>query len=99
MQNELNWNPAHKARRANPGTSKAAAQSAEPVARRHHRLILVALESMQDGTAAEIAEAAGLQPHAVGKRLYELEKRGVIAVTGETRAMPSGRQGRVWRCV
>lgn len=97
MQGELEWRPHTKARRENPGTSKAAAQSAEPVARRHHRLIHVALESMQDGTPEEIADACGLDAHRIGKRLHELEKSGVIVTTGETRAHRSGRQARVWR--
>jgi predicted ArsR family transcriptional regulator len=67
------------------------------VARRQHRVILVALESMTDGTAEEIAQACGLQTHEVGKRLKELSVAGRIAETGETRRQTSGRMARVWR--
>lgn len=92
------WNPQHLARTSNPETSTEAAKSTQTLVQQHHVLILGAL--MQGpGGCDQIAARAGLQPHAVGKRLGELEKAGAIRLTGATVPSNSGRAQRVWERV
>lgn len=96
--------PHRKARRANPVTSKRAAERVPEVAISHHPQILAALgkAGRRGMTAYEIAALCRLDAHAVGKRMSELQAMGRAAVLvgkdGEavTRETPSGRSARVW---
>jgi len=88
--------PLWAARRGDPDTSHAAAAQLGGVRAEHQRLILEAL-AVGPGTADEIGRRCGLLAHAVGKRLGEMERAGLIAYTGETRPGSSGRMQRVAR--
>ncbi len=84
-----------RARRVDPETSHAAAASAVELAKRHHALILEALKHGPAG-ASVLSTRIGLDAHRVGKRLCELERAGLIRLTGRTVPSASGRQEREW---
>lgn len=84
------------ARRSDPATSHAAAARVAEFSRAQHAQIIAALRQ-GPATVYGIAERTGIEPHAVGKRVPELAREGLIAETGETAAGPSGRQCRLWR--
>ncbi len=87
-----------RARNVDPATSHDAADRVPEFADGHFRKILDALEDLRrPSTFYEIADFCGIQAHAVGKRLSELETAGLIYRTDETRATPSGRQAHVWK--
>lgn len=94
--------PRTLARRRDPETSKAAAESVHDFASGHYALILKALRTLGASTYHEAAEHCGLEPHAAGKRFSDLERAGLIAVVLDgdgsemTRMSPSGRKARVW---
>lgn len=88
------------ARTENPPTSHQAATRVREFASEHHRTILKALQGhgARGLTVHEIAAYCRLDANAIGKRVGEMERDGLID-TGEhqtTRASPSGRQARVW---
>lgn len=92
------------ARRNDPETSKAAADRVGEFAAKHREQITDALRVAPDGlTIHEIATATGLDHHAVGRRMGEMQQVGLVFVAfdgnGEqvTRPTPSGRSARVWR--
>ena len=99
--------PHRKAQRANPITSKRAAERVPEVAVSHHPQILAALgkAGRRGMTVYEIAALCRLDAYAVGKRMSELQAMGQAAVlVGEdgqavTRRTPSGRAARVWAAV
>lgn len=89
---------APRARRTDPATSHAAAASAVQLAQDHHAMILQALQhgpAGKDGIAARI----GLDGHRTGKRMCELERAGLIRLTGRTVPSASGRAEREWERV
>jgi DNA-binding transcriptional ArsR family regulator len=81
------------ARRSDPETSKAAAESIDPSGQ--HKAILEALGLMRDGTRDEIAAESGLTQYQVGRRLSELAEAGLILPSG-TRQGESGRAQTVY---
>ena len=83
-------------RRADPPTSKAAAERVSEFAGEHHRLILQALG---EGPAHkdDIASRCGLTEQQVVRRLRAMERAGLVERTNETRPTASGRQATVWR--
>lgn len=85
-----------RARRSDPETSHAAAASAKELQADHHALIVAVLKRAgplgKDGVAAR----CGLTGHACGKRLSELERASLIALTGRKVPSTSGRQEREW---
>lgn len=100
MQADLFHRPARAsvpvARRADPGTSHAAAKSAVDLAKAHHGVILACLKAHgplgKDGIAAR-TRLDGVQ---VCRRLVELERAGLAQQTGRTVASTAGRQEREW---
>jgi len=84
------------ARRTDPPTSHAAAEQAGGLATRHRRQILAALLEGPAGQT-EIAKRTGLIPHQVGKRLCEMQRDGLIEVTGRELVNETGRREREWR--
>lgn len=68
-----------RARRADPLTSHRAARNARQFAAGHAALILDALAV--PGTYKQIAERCGLEPHAVARRLKEIETAGLVRRT------------------
>lgn len=87
---------AHRARARDPVTSHLAAESAKDLAARHHRLILACLEQHgalgKDGIAAR-TRLDGVQ---TCRRLTELQRAGLIALTGRTVQSTAGRAEREW---
>ena len=85
------------ARRLDPPTSHEAAASAKGLQAAHARLILSTLEQHGKLGADGIAARSRLDGHQVGKRLHELQKAGLIRLTGETVKSTSGRNQREWK--
>ena len=85
------------ARRTDPHTSHAAAHLAKALAADHQRAILACLEAHGPLGKDAIGERTLLAGHAVGKRLPELQRMGLVQPTGRTVASASGRQEREWR--
>lgn len=87
------------ARGNDPLTSFQAADSAKAFIRTHERDIVNALKSLGAMGVDEIAESIALYPHAVGKRMTALHKRGEVELTGRTVKSSSGRNQREWMAV
>jgi hypothetical protein len=88
---ELDFRPL--ARNTDPFTSHLAAQAMNPSA--HYALIIKALEVSPAGKTL-IGMRAGLDHNQVSRRLNELEKQGIIGLTGKTVKSDSNRQEREW---
>jgi predicted transcriptional regulator len=88
---ELDFRPL--ARNTDPFTSHLAASAMNPSA--HYSLIVKALEVSPAGKTL-IAKRSGLHHGQVARRLTELERSGVIALTGKTVKSDSNRQEREW---
>ena len=84
------------ARGNDPLTSFQAADSAKEFISSHEFRILVHLTRHGSMGVDAIAACAGLEPHAVGKRMTALHKRGEVALTGRTVKSDSGRNQREW---
>ena len=87
---ELDFRPL--ARNTDPFTSHLAAQAMNPSA--HYALIIKALDTPAGKTL--IGKRAGLDHNQVSRRLNELEKQGIIGLTGKTVKSDSNRQEREW---
>ena len=88
--------PEHAARRTDPATSHAAAAQAVALAADHHALILAALRTHGPAGKSAIATRIGLDGHQVGKRMAEMERAGLIVLTGKTVPSSAGRAEREW---
>jgi hypothetical protein len=84
------------ARRKDPETSKAAASSIGNFADNHCRLIYEAIRQFGPMGKTRIAQKAGIDHVAVGKRLPDLQRCGVAHPTDKTEKSGSGRQERIW---
>jgi hypothetical protein len=84
---------APQARNSDPFTSHLAAKSMNPSA--HYALIIDALKLSAAGKTL-IAKRSGLHHGQVARRLTELERSGVIGLTGKTVKSDSNRQEREW---
>lgn len=84
-----------RARARDPATSHGAAARAKQLQAAHATLILGALGRGPLGVDA-IADIVKLQPHAVGKRMVELQRAGAVVLTGRTVLSNSGREQREW---
>ena len=65
-----------RARRSDPETSHLAAERVKVSAKAHRAVIVAAIRRRPGMTYREIAEAVGLDPVAVGRRLVECERAG-----------------------
>ena len=81
-----------QARNSDPYTSHLAAQSMNPSI--HHSLIIQALSTPAGKTL--IAERSGLDHNQVSRRLNELQKEGIIGLTGKTVLSSTNRKEREW---
>ena len=86
------------ARATDPETSRAAASQAIGLAAAHRAKILAHLKSIRPSGAIyqDIASAIGLEPHAVARRLPELQQAGLAKPLDATALTRSGRQARLW---
>lgn len=98
ISNMLDWTRRHT-RNGNPVTSIKAAESVREVAAKQAATILAEM-TFGDGPMAveEIADRLDMTPHAVGKRMSDLERGGVIRKTNEMHRNRSGRRALKWRC-
>ena len=90
------YRPEHAARRTDAATSHAAAARACALAADHHSRILSALRDHGAAGKSAIADRIGLDGHQVGKRMAEMQRAGLIALTGKTVLSASGRSEREW---
>lgn len=87
-----------RARVSDPQTSHEAAQSITAVLPRLEAIVLGALKQHRGGmTSEEIADHLGMDRVTVSPRLKPLERKELIARTGEKRVGRSGRKGEVWK--
>ena len=84
---------APQARNTDPFTSHLAAKAMNPSA--HYALIIDALKLSPAGKTL-IAKRSGLHHGQVARRLTELERNGLITLTGKTVKSDSNRQEREW---
>jgi hypothetical protein len=84
------------ARCTDPGTSHAAAAQAKELQNRHHRIILAALGQYGPMGKDAIGSRTQLTGHAVGKRMAELERVGLVFLTGRKVASAARRLEREW---
>ena len=82
-----------QARKTDPFTSHLAAKAMNPSA--HYALIVDALKLSAAGKTL-IGKRAGLDHNQVSRRLNELEKQGIIGLTGKTVKSDTNRQEREW---
>ena len=93
------YNPNKAARKTDPATSKKAAQAARAFVGTQHAAIMRVLRRVKKANPEQIGEKLGLPAHSIRRRLPELERAGLVCVTGETVPTISGRTQRVWRVV
>src|SRR3990167_7167404 len=95
----LLYDPRIAAKSGDPWPSHKAAEQAGGLARQHHKLILEFLDTARyPAHYRQIAAGTGLEPVAIGRRLIELERAGLIERAG-TGPLGNGRSGTTWRRV
>jgi len=87
-----------RVRASDPITSFQAADKAKELASRHCLMIVEALK-MADLGKDGISNVTGLDSNQVARRLSELQKMGLIELTGKTVLSKSKRSEREWRLV
>ena len=90
------FRPEIAARRSDPATSRAAASQARALAADHHARILAALRDRGAAGKSEIAERTGLDGVAVARRMAEMQRAGLVRLTGEQVLSAAGRAEREW---
>jgi hypothetical protein len=85
-----------RARIIDPLTSHMAAESVKDVATVHMDVIQACLKRFGALGKDGIAERTGLINSQVARRLPEMQKLGMVALTGKTVRSASGRQEREW---
>ena len=88
-----------RARVLDPLTSHMAAESVADVAKGHMEVIHACLKRYGPLGKDGIAKYSGLRNDQVWRRLPELEKMGMIELTGKTAKSNSGRSEREWRAI
>lgn len=97
MQLAFDLAPPPLARRTDPATSHAAAESARELAQRHHRMIVDALRTHGPMGKDGIGRVTGLNGVAVARRMSELDVMSRVQATGRTVQSNAGRAEREWR--
>ena len=85
-----------RVRASDPVTSFEAAESIKPVAAEHHRIILMCLIEYGALGKDGISARTKLDGNQVARRLNEMQKIGLIHLTGKTVKSDSGRNEREW---
>lgn len=88
-----------RARRHDPATSHAAAAQAVDLQRHHTSAILLALDAYGAAGKDAIGWLTNLPGVAVARRLTELQRAGLVRLTGKTVRSDSGRMEREWEAV
>jgi predicted ArsR family transcriptional regulator len=86
-----------RARIVDPITSHMAAESVADVTKGHMEVICACLKKYGPMGKDGIAKYSGLRNDQVWRRLPELQKMGLIELTGKTARSNSGRSEREWR--
>jgi predicted ArsR family transcriptional regulator len=92
----LDYQPRAHARREDPRTSRAAADSMKEGAGALCTRLLEAFRTYGAMTRSEVARRVGLSDYQVSKRLSDLQHANLLQDTGTTRPGPTGRQQTVW---
>jgi predicted transcriptional regulator len=85
-----------RVRKTDPETSFQAAESIKPVVERHFQVILECLQAHGALGKDGIASFTNLDGNQVARRLNEMQKIGLIHLTGKTVKSNSGRSEREW---
>ena len=85
-----------RARKTDPTTSQEAAESVKESATQHMAIIHKALEDNGPMGKDRIALKSGLRPDQVWRRLPEMQRLGMVKLTGRTVESFSGRKEREW---
>jgi len=88
-----------RVRTTDPLTSFEAAESIKPVVNKHYEIILECLQTYGALGKDGISSLTKLESNQVARRLNEMQKIGLIYLTGRTVKSNSGRNEREWaRC-
>ena len=85
-----------RVRATDPVTSFEAAEAIKPVVSDHHRIILECLQEYGALGKDGISARTKLDGNQVARRLNEMQKIGLIHLTGKTVKSDSGRNEREW---
>ena len=85
-----------RVRKTDPVTSHEAAEAIKPVAGQHYQVILECLQTYGALGKDGISAMTNLDSNQVARRLNEMNKLGLIKLTGKTVQSDSGRQEREW---
>ena len=85
-----------RVRKTDPVTSFQAADSIKPVAPKHYSVIVDCLETYGPLGKDGISAMTNLDSNQVARRLNEMQKIGLIKLTGKTVRSNSGREEREW---
>ena len=86
----------NRARNSDPVTSHQAADQVTTTSK-HFQIIHLALIEHGPMGKDEIAHFTDLEPNAVARRLPELQKLGLVTLTGKTVLSNAGRKERQWK--
>jgi len=85
-----------RVRKTDPVTSFEAAEAIKPVAPQHYQIILDCLKTYGPLGKDGISAMTDLNGNQVARRLNEMQKIGLIHLTGKTVRSDSGRSEREW---
>jgi DNA-binding HxlR family transcriptional regulator len=85
-----------RVRKTDPVTSHEAAEAIKPVAPKHYSVILDCLQTYGPLGKDGISAMTNLDSNQVARRLNEMQKIGLIKLTGKTVKSDSGRSEREW---
>ena len=85
-----------RVRNTDPVTSFEAAEAIKPVVSKHYQIILECLQAHGALGKDGISSLTNLDGNQVARRLNEMQKIGLIQLTGKTVKSNSGRNEREW---
>jgi len=88
-----------RARNTDPITSWQAAGSAKELAKHHSQIILQCLKDYGPLGKDGISRFTNLESHQIGKRLPEMEREGLIGLTGNKVLSKTNRNEREWYAI
>ena len=93
----MNTHPFPRARSTDPSTSHNAADQASEIALRHYKQILTCLRRCGALGKDGIALHSGLESNQVARRMSELNRLGLVELTGRLTKSNAGRSEREWQ--
>ena len=88
----------HRSRAADPTTSKEAEKRVPEFSAKMYKRIYEEL-CKGEGTYEDLSVRMGLRHDQLSKRLPEMQRLGIIDVTGEVKEGSSGRLQRIWKII